>query len=312
MKKFFLVLALTFVLSYANTFSSILTNVSLPNVKKAIEVAQNLKNNFKKEDFEKFVILWKKVEALYLAGDINEDYIDILRYVDIFHYVNENISEQLNRAIASNDDATIVLFKNSHKSINAVEYILYKDKILTKREKELLTVMLNTIISHLNDIKTVYTTYLNGQQKDTKWENAVIINVLIDGTYKLKEWRVGDPAGLSKKYKNKPDNRRGEYYLSKQSFAAIRAILELHEEVMGEKSFSNFASMAIKLGYKKQVEEVRIALQTSKKELEKLQKDDFSKAQKLFEALSIFHNAYYLSLIEQLSINAKILDVDGD
>ncbi|AXH14323.1 imelysin family protein [Malaciobacter mytili] len=312
MKKIFIILALAFGFSYANTFSNILTNVSLPNVNKAIKNAQDLKSNFKKEDFEKFVISWKKVQALYLAGDINEDYIDTPRYVDIFHHGNEDITKQLNRAIASNEEASLALFKNSNKSINAVEYILYKDETLTKREKELLTVMLDAIISHLNDIKTVYTTYLQGKQKDEKWGNAVIINALIDGTYKLKEWRVGDPAGLSRKYRNNPDNSRGEYYLSKQSFAAIRAILDVHEEVMGEKNFPNFASMAIDGGAKKQVEEVRIALKNSIYELNKLQKEDFSKAQKLFEALSIFHNTYYLSLVEQLSVTAKILDADGD
>ena len=33
----------------------------------------------------------------------------------------------------------------------------------------------------------------------------------------LKEWRVGDIAGFTKKYEDNPDNKRAEYFLSKNS-----------------------------------------------------------------------------------------------
>ena len=41
-------------------------------------------------------------------------------------------------------------------------------------------------------------------------------------------------------------------------------------------------------------------------------KDDFTKANNLFAMAKDLHNAYYVSLIEQLSIVGKILDADGD
>ena len=83
-----------------------------------------LKKDIKKskEDFSKLVNSWKSVETFYLLGDINEDFIDTPRYIDIFHNGNENIKEQLDRAIKSKDEIRIVLFKNSLKSINALEY----------------------------------------------------------------------------------------------------------------------------------------------------------------------------------------------
>ncbi len=190
--------------------------------------------------------------------------------------------------------------------------MLFKDKTLSKRDKELLDVMFEAISSHLNDIKNVYSNFLKGEERDEKWGNAAIINILIDSTYKLKEWRVGDPAGYSRKYKDNPDNKRGEYYLSKQSFAAIKAILDAHNQIIGEQKYKNYATMAIDGGAKKQVFQVRKALDESYKELAKLKKDDFTNAQALFEALSKFHNTYYLSLIEELSVTAKILDADGD
>ncbi|AXH09103.1 imelysin [Malaciobacter halophilus] len=312
MKRVVLILALFVSFAFSNTFTNIIQNVSLPNVNKALEDINSLEKSYSKKDFDKLVKSWKKVQALYLAGSINEDYIDTPRYIDIFHHGNEDITKQLNRAIKSSDDASVELFRNSTKSINAIEYMLYKDEKLSKREKELLDVMFKAIKSHLMDIKTVYSNYLKSKQRSEKWGNAVIINKLIDSTYKLKEWRVGDPAGYSRKYKDNPDNKRAEYYLSKNSFSAIKAILDAHNEVIGEKEYKNFATMALNSGAKKQVMQVRKALQESYEELSKLKTDDFSNAQGLFEALSKFHNAYYLSLIEELSVTAKILDADGD
>lgn len=312
MKRVVLILALFVSFAFSNTFTNIIQNVSLPNVNKALEDINSLEKSYSKKDFDKLVKSWKKVQALYLAGSINEDYIDTPRYIDIFHHGNEDITKQLNRAIKSSDDASVELFRNSTKSINAIEYMLYKDEKLSKREKELLNVMFKAIKSHLMDIKTVYSNYLKSKQRSEKWGNAVIINKLIDSTYKLKEWRVGDPAGYSRKYKDNPDNKRAEYYLSKNSFSAIKAILDAHNEVIGEKEYKNFATMALNSGAKKQVMQVRKALQESYEELSKLKTDDFSNAQGLFEALSKFHNAYYLSLIEELSVTAKILDADGD
>lgn len=250
MKRVVLILALFVSFAFSNTFTNIIQNVSLPNVNKALEDINSLEKSYSKKDFDKLVKSWKKVQALYLAGSINEDYIDTPRYIDIFHHGNEDITKQLNRAIKSSDDASVELFRNSTKSINAIEYMLYKDEKLSKREKELLDVMFKAIKSHLMDIKTVYSNYLKSKQRSEKWGNAVIINKLIDSTYKLKEWRVGDPAGYSRKYKDNPDNKRAEYYLSKNSFSAIKAILDAHNEVIGEKEYKNFATMALNSGAK--------------------------------------------------------------
>ncbi len=119
MRKIVLLLAFVISFAFSNTLTNIVKNISLPNVNNAIEDLNNLKKSYSKDDFKKLVKSWKKVQAVYLAGTINEDYIDTPRYVDIFHYGNEDITVQLNRAIKSTDDAKIELFRNSTKSINA-------------------------------------------------------------------------------------------------------------------------------------------------------------------------------------------------
>jgi len=292
--------------------NSILKNTSIPNVDKTIENANVLKENLNKENFKKFLSSWKKVEALYFAGEIDNDYLDTPRYIDVFHNLKENLNEQMQRVIASKDEPNIALFKNSFKTINALEYVLFNDNKITKREKLLSVAILDSIISHLNDIKDVYTQYLSSKPKSETWENAMIINSLIASTYRLKEWRIGDPSGNSSKYKDNADNKRAEYFLSKSSFLAIKSILDSHEEIMGESKYLNFGKMAAQSGAKAEVVEVENAIHNSLNELKKLKNDDFSNAKDLYEDVKSLHNAYYLSLIEQLAITAKILDADGD
>ncbi len=315
MKKLFLsVLLLVSSLSASdkNVLVSILENVSIPNVEKTIKSATMLKKDTTKENFSNFVYEWKKVEALYFAGDLNEDYIDTPRYIDVFHNLKEDLKVQMKRVINSKDKPEIALFKNSFKTINALEYVLFNDNQITKREKALSSVILDSIISKLKEVKDVYKTYAKDPIKEEEWENAMIINTLISSTYKLKEWRIGDAAGLSGKYKNKAKNQRAEYFLSKNSFNAIKAILDAHWQVMGKEKYYNFSSMANKAGAKKEVKEVQSALIKAQNALKKLKNDDFSNAKDLFEAVKKLHNAYYISLTEQLSVTAKILEADGD
>ena len=112
-------------------------------------------------------------------------------------------------------------------------------------------------------------------------------------------------AGLSRKYKGQADNRRAEYFLSENSKKSIQAILEANEEIVADKSYYNFASMAKSSGALKETQEaqdlLKIAIKTSK-----------NNTKDLYKAVNNLHVSYFLSLIEQLSITAKILDSDGD
>lgn len=314
MRKILFLVAFIATISFANerAFISILKNVSIVDVNSAIKSAEELKKNFSDENFTELVKNWKRVEAIYLAGEIDENYLDTPRYIDIYHNLKEDLPTQMQRVINSKDEPKIALFKNSFKTINALEYLLYNDKTLTQREKELSIVVINSIVSNLKDIKEVYENYLNGEQKSENWENSVILNSLISSTYRLKEWRIGEPSGLAAKYKNDIKNERAEYFLSKNSFSAIKAILDAHESLAGNKSYYNFASMAKESNSKKEILEVQEAIKELKSELNNLTNDDFSQVKKLYKSMIILHNAYYLSLAEQLSVTAKILDADGD
>ena len=265
-----------------------------------------------KEEFSKFVNSWKSVESLYILGDLNEDFIDIPRYIDIFHNGNENIKEQLNRAIKSKDEVRIVLFKNSLKSINALEYMLFVKDIKNTRENKITLAILNRIISHLTNIKNEYDLQKENFLSDLKKANALTINKVIQNTYKLKEWRIGDVIGITKKYENHFDNRRAEYFLSKNSANAIEAILITFKKIFDNNTFNDYGDYLIKLTDGKEIEKLRVSLAKSLELVKEIKNDDFSNSKELYENISTIHVVLYVKMLEELSINAKILDADGD
>ncbi len=308
---FLVLLFSTMVFANERILVNIIKNESIPNVENAISDAKILQKDVNAQNFTNFLKSWKKVEALYFAGDIDENYADIPRYIDVYNNLKEDLNAQMKKAIESKDEPKVALFKNSFKTINALEYVLFNDKDISKREKDLSVVILDSIIANLQNVNKVYKNYLS-KSKDEKWENALIINTLISSSYRLKEWRIGNASGNSSKFKNDPKNERAEYFLSQNSFAAIDAILEAHRQIVEKHSYYDFAAFALNKGAAIQLLEAIDKLKQMQEELKTLPKDDFTKANNLFTLAKELHNAYYVSLIGQLSITGKILDADGD
>lgn len=232
--------------------------------------------------------------------------------MDVFNNLKEDLNTQMQRVIESKDEPKVALFKNSFKTVNALEYVLYNDKEITPREKAIAIEILNSFISNLEGIKKVYETFLTSKPKDEKMERGLILNTLIASSYKLKEWRIGNASGNSSKFKNDAKNERAEYFLSKNSFAAIDAILEAHKEVLLKSKNYDFATYALEKGAAIELLGIIDNINSMQEELRKLPKDDFTKATNLFNSAKDIHNAYYVTLVEKLSISAKILDADGD
>jgi hypothetical protein len=308
---FLVLLFSTMVFANEKILVNIIKNVSIPNVENAINDAKVLQKEANAQNFTNFLKSWKKVEALYFAGEIDENYADIPRYIDVYNNLKEDLNAQMKKAIESKDEPKVALFKNSFKTINALEYVLFKDADISKREKDLSVVILDSIIANLQNINKVYKNYLVAS-KDEKWENALVINTLISSSYRLKEWRIGNASGNASKFKNDPKNERAEYFLSQNSFAAIDAILEAHRQIVEKHSYYDFAAFALDKGAAIQLLEAIDKLKQMQEELKTLPKDDFTKANNLFTLAKELHNAYYVSLIAQLSITGKILDADGD
>ena len=309
---FLLISFTTMIFANESALFNIVKNISIPNVETAISDAKNLQKDINDENFTKLVKSWKKVESLYFLGELDETYSDTPRYIDVYNNLKEDLNTQMKRVIESKDEPKSALFKNSFKTINALEYILYNDLEVTKREKDLAIAILDSIIANLENIKKGYKSYLLGKPKDEKMSNAIILNTLISTTYKVKEWRIGNASGNASKYKNDPKNERAEYYLSKNSFNAIEAILEAQKEIIKKNAYYDFASYAMDKGAAIQLLSALDNINLMEDEMKSLPKDDFTKANNLFKISKDLYNTYYVSLVEQLNITAKILDADGD
>lgn len=294
-------------------------NVVLKDIQKAIDDANNIEKSLEKKDeneikknFSKLVSSWKSVEAFYILGDLNEDFIDTPRLIDIFHNSNEDIKEQLDRAILSSDEPKIALFKNSLKSINALEYVIFEKDIKNKRVNAIALEITKRISFHLTDIQNEYLVQKENFIKNVKKSNAIVINSIIQTTYKLKEWRVGDVIGITKKYEGKPDNRRAEYFISKNSANSVKSILLTIKSLLDDDKQYDFGDYLISMTNGKQMKVLRDSLQKAISEASKIKNDDFSKSQELYENINKVHVILFVEMIEELSINAKILDADGD
>jgi len=322
MKAIIILISLMVYLQAQNVGESIYENIILKDVKIVnqnlsqlkVLVKDNASDKEIKDGFTQMMMSWKRVETLYLAADLDEDYIDIPRYIDIFHQGKENIYEQLDLILLSSDSLDIELFKNSNKSINALEYLIFKKSQKTERQKEMIIYILNHIGKHLKTIEIFYQNnkvqFMVNEQK----LNAIIMNALIESSYKLKEWRVGDAAGLSRKYKNSPKNARSEYPISKLSYKAIEAILLTHQAVVGEQKYVNFSDVIRNAGADKELLNVRRSIKNALKYLYSAPEYDFGSQEmkRVYQELTALHNAYYISLIGALKVTSKILDSDGD
>ncbi len=322
-----------------NFVQSILHNVIERDTAQVIKASQALKTALQTnkdpvrsekvcQAFDELIRSWKMVQTAYVAGELDTDMLDTPRLIDAYHDGKENLQTQLERALKSGDEAKVALFKNTFKSITALEFYLYADKELSKTERDYAIYTLDTLIKHFKDIENTYKKHEKDFTGDSDVAMSHVLNALIDSSYKMKEWRVGDPAGLSRKYKDEPDNKHQEYPYSQESLTALEAILSIHADMMAERPYPNLGNEAIKQGAQEEVELIRQLIAKAQKQVQDLQKGfgvnkqachkdnavDFASPdmKPLYQTLGDLNDAYYQSLVKALPVQAKILDADGD
>jgi len=262
--------------------------------------------------FEKLALNFKKVQALYIAGELDESGADLLYEIDIYHNAKENIYEQLDRIITSKEEPKKAMFKNSHKTLNALEYLIFKKPVATEKELEMARFSAKAVSLKLQKILQIYQTKREQIIKDEAKFNALLLNQLGASSYELKEWRAGEATGFSKKYKNKPDIKRAEFFMSGLSVKAIIAILETHKKVIDDSGL-DFGDKSIEYGAKNEVELLRTSLSSALKKATAMNNNLLANNGKsLYNDLGKLHNGYYVSLISALRMTSKILDADGD
>lgn len=310
-----------------NSLRSIYDNVLIKDATKSKAACKTFTNELKltkagssnlaiRKPFTQLLTSWKKVEANYIGAEIDTAAIDWPRYLDIFHIGNEDLHKQMKRAVASDSKPDIALFKNSFRTINALESLLFNDNTLNERELLLATAVSQNICTRLGDIEQMYIKNKKDFLAEPEKAVAIFTHVLATSSFMLKDWRVGDVAGFTKKYENRPDPNRSEYVLSGNSMAAVHAILEAQEEMIGKQKYANFADIAIAYGASKQIERSRALLTQAQQEAKAIDRNNFNfnpkETKPLYDTLSKLHDSYYAGLVQALPIVGKILEADGD
>lgn len=302
--------------------ASIYTQIIQANVEQTVKQCSRLQTGLAeqaklediKTDFAAMLSQWKKVQAQYVLADLSDEAIDLPRFIDVFHVGNEDLNKQLKRAISSKSKPETALFKHSQKTINALEFVVFNDSNFTDRERALSQVINQNLCQRFKSIQQLYEQHLQDFLEDENKATALLLNILIDSSYKLREWRVGDALGLSRKYKDEPDITRFEYTQSQLSVMGINAILEAHSELMLEANRLNFADLIRKMGAQEALTEGQTHLAKANSLMQNIStsKQMMEQGEPVFVALDKLHTSYYSSLVKSMDVVAKILEADGD
>jgi hypothetical protein len=268
--------------------------------------------------FKELVLLYKRVETVYVAGYNDNEMRDIAEFY-IEHYIKASKSQDIAGDLESVFAGSTGLVANSLKGITALEYTLFGNRqsnsdLLAKMNQNRLDaalVMAKKISGHLNEIKLYYKNTSSFRSGGEDSLNA-LLNVLVQQAFNLREWRIGEAAGLTLKYKDDPDAQRLEYYYSSYSLESIKEILKTHKRVIknGLEEISKEGSASSELGAINHAVDEALNICDS---YTTLIDDELSseKTTNLFESVRTIQNNY-TALITGLNFKQDILEADGD
>ena len=329
-----------------DALSSIQKNIFQKNINEFVDALNTLESNIllydenlTETDTDKLQILfvelipkWKAVESTYVAGDYDSSLIDSLRYIEYFIKASkkQNIPADVQDALNSTGKLDDLLFKNTSKSMRALEYLIFDTQkspadlvILMNRDNRRRIDALKIVLASL---KSRTAPILNFYKNDTLFVSDTtdalnsLVNVLVDSAFNLREKRIGEPAGFVVKTKDNPRPSTLEYYNSKSSINSVIAILNTHKAIMGESSYKNLGSFASENGAADIVASIRENIDKSLgfanqiNSLEDAIASDpmDSNVKKLYDEVELLQSNYFSSLIDSLDLTAKIIDADGD
>jgi hypothetical protein len=268
--------------------------------------------------FKELVLLYKRVETVYVAG-YNDDTMRETAEFYLEHYIKGSKSQDIKGDLDLVFAGTKSMVANSLKGITALEYTLFGDRessdalVLKMNQNRLdaALLMINKISGHLNEVKVYYEDSSGFASSGEDSLNA-LLNVLVQQAFNLREWRIGEAAGLTLKYEDDPDAKRLEYYYSQYSLESMKAILNTHKSVIqsGLEDIAEAGSASSELNAIK--EAVDDALDICESYTSLIDNELASqKTENLFETARTIQNNY-TALITGLNFKQDILEADGD
>lgn len=259
---------------------------------------------------------WKAVEAIYVAKKLDDALIDIPAQIDVFNIGNLDIVARLDAVFVGSSPLSGQLYQSATRSMGALEYTLYgaqefADVTMTQRRADAALIMINYLQGHIDTIADFYessSAFVNAGEDAV----GITINQLIDSAYKLKEWRIGDPAGFTVKYKDDPNAARLEYYHSKSSLLGMRAILNAQLSVMQ----NGLAAIAAANSAQSEGEALLSLLQDAIAQIDAFdtaieEAPSSAAVRALYNSVATIQTSY-TALINALNFQQDIIEADGD
>ena len=303
---------------YGVVYDDIITADAANAVKQCEALRKQLSTNtsasVRHEAFVKLADAWGRVQAIYILGDFEENAVDYPLLIDTFHAGNEDIPAKLARAINSDSEPKTALFKNAYRTLTALDYLMFSDK-WTERRMALSQVAAETVCSRLQTLHDDYVTQRTAYLDDPKKAMASMIDAIIQGTYKTRDWRIGQVAGLTRKTLGKtlPENAQFANNLE-ASWAAIGAIIDTHRRLLIKETSINITTLAIGSG-RGDLPQVQMTLQDAQTAYDAATYSDYTntvKMEPLYAALKDVQSALYDHVAGSLGVSAGLVDADGD
>ena len=257
---------------------------------------------------------WARVQAVYVLGGYEENAVDYPLLIDTYHVGKEDIPAKLERAIASDSEPETALFKNSYRTLTALDYLLFSDE-WSPRRKALSQLAADTVCARLDTLHTDYLAQREAFLDDQPNAMKLMINAVIQSAYKTRDWRIGEVAGLTRKTLGKvlPENAQFPNNLD-ASWATIGAIIDTHRRLLIKTDSINIAKLSAGYG-RGDLPEVQTALNEAQAAYDAATVDDFTSTETmipLYSALKDVQSALYENVAGSLGVAAGLVDADGD
>lgn len=262
---------------------------------------------------------WGRVEASYILGGYDMAAMDYPLLIDMFHSGKEDIHAKLARALASDSPPEQALFKNSYRSITALDDLMFSGP-WSARRAALAQTAAASLCQRLEAIAAGYGANREAFLANPDKALALLIDAQIQNIYKIREWRIGEVVGLTKKTLGRvvPENAQYRFNLP-ASWAAMGAMLEVHAALLDQGRQPNIATIAAAFGTGNRdiggLQEVQAALAQAQAAYAGASAADYTDTARmvpLFSALQKLQKAFYDHLALSLGVAAGLVDADGD
>ena len=257
---------------------------------------------------------WGRVQASYILGAYDIDAMDYPLMVDYFHMSKENIHESLERVMKSDTKASKALYKNSYKTLGALDDVMFSGP-WTERRHEMADVISTSVCKRLTRIRDGYQAHRADFLADQDKALSLLVNAEIENIYKTRDWRIAQISGLTKKTLGKPEPEHQQYPYSEASWGFIGAILATNEQLLADDQQPNVATIVYAKDGGEGLAPVQEALNASLLAYQEAPADhnyNTNDMIPLFQGLLDLQKAFYRQLVGRIGVTASLIDADGD